>query len=151
MRAVSTKKRALINLGLTLCLLVLVTLKLIRWHIHEIDLSWVFQDFLIEPSAFLINLFIIEASYGIFLSAVLALITIWLPLKTKTTFAALCVSGGLGLVELGSYVFIKILGSLSGKPFSYTGFDPLLTAGAVAVIGFKYRIVHSKKNNNQNQ
>lgn len=57
----STKKRVLINIGLTLCLFGLVTLKVIRWHTHSIDVSWIFKHFVINPG---INLFLLVVTAG---------------------------------------------------------------------------------------
>lgn len=156
----STKKRVLINIGLTLCLFGLVTLKLIRWHTHymDFDIGSVLSElkaFTREPMYF----FLIVPKYGIFLSAFFALVTIWLPAKAKAMFGmiALRISVAMGIFELGAYLFIHILVLLSNKSFPYIGLDPLLTAGVIAVIYFAaatsdgFDIVKSKKNENKSQ
>lgn len=155
MRAVSTKKRVLINAGLTLCLFGLVALKLIIWHIRNVDMSWALTDFMRDPVD---GSMLFVAAYGIFLSAFLALITIWLPAKAKAMFGmiALHVSVAMGIVELGFYLMI-IIASLFAGYFAYINIDPLLTAGVIAVIYFAaatsdgFDIAKTKKNENKSQ
>lgn len=148
----STKNRVLSNLGLTLCLFGLVTLKIIIWRAHDIDLSWVIK----ELGRYL---FLLVVDCGIFLSAFFALVTIWLPAKGKFIFGfiALRISSAMGFLELGAYLFLRIMGLLIENSFDYTGLDPLLTAGVIAVIYFAmatsdgFDIAKSKKNENKSQ
>lgn len=155
----STKKRVLINIDLTLCLFGLVTLKIIIWRAHDIaDIGSILRELreYVMSSALL---FLIVPKYGIFLSAFFALVTIWLPAKAKAMFGmiALRISAAMGIIELGAYLFFHILVLLINKSFPYIGLDPLLTAGVIAVIYFAaatsdgFDIVKSKKNENKSQ
>lgn len=155
----STKKRILINIGLTLCLFGLVTLKIIIWRAHDIaDIGSILRELreYVMSSALL---FLIVPKYGIFLSAFFALVTIWLPAKAKAMFGmiALRISIVMGIIELGAYLFFHILVLLINKSFPYIGLDPLLTAGVIAVIYFaaatsdEFDIAKSKIKENKSQ
>ncbi len=152
----STKKRVLINVGLTLCLFGLVTLKVIRWRTHSIDVSWIFKHFVINPG---INLFLLVVDCGIYLSAFFALVTILLPAKAKAMFGmiALRISSAMGICELGVYIILRIFVFLLSGSLPYTGLDPLLTVGVIAVIYFAaatsdgFDIAKTKKNENKSQ
>lgn len=128
----STKNRVLGNLGLTLCLFGLVTLKIIIWRAHDIDVSWILKDF--GRYSFL---FVVDC--GVFLSALFSLITVWLPNKAQTLFGILTlyVFGAVGLLEFGCKAFVIIICLILGKSIPiFTVFEFLITLGVLAVTGY---------------
>ena len=125
----STKKRVLKNTVLTLIVLAFVAVKLIIWYVNDIDLSWVFSRG---------ALFLIPYHYGIFLSALLTIITIWLPPNPQMVLgtAALYISGVILLIEGGFYLLPAIIILLSRNPLPIEAFFPFLTLGVIGILLF---------------
>lgn len=122
------KKRIIINAVLTLIVLVLVAFKLIIWHVNGTDMSWVFES--------LVNIPLIPIEYGIFLSALLTLITIWLPLKPRFVFGivALCISGLIWILEFGFLILVTLFYLLFRERSLIDPLGPLLSAGVIVVL-----------------
>lgn len=104
-------------------------------------------------------IFPLVAYYWIYLSAFFALVTILLPAKAKAMFGmiALRISVVMGLLEFGVYAYLRIMILIFTASLPYTGLDPLLTAGVLAVIYFAaatsdgFDIAKTKKNENKSQ
>lgn len=70
---------------------------------------------------------------------------------------ALRISGAMGICELGVYIILRICVFLLSGSLPYTGLDPLLTVGVLAVMGFAtatsdgYDIAKSKIKENKSQ
>lgn len=122
------KKRIIINAVLTLIVLVLVALKLIIWYVNGTDMSWVFES--------LVNIPLIPIEYGIFLSALLTLITIWLPLKPRFVFGivSLCVSGLMWILEFGFLILVTLFYLLFRERSLIDPLGVLLSAGVIVVL-----------------
>lgn len=129
-----TQKRVLGNLGLTLCLFGLVTLKITIIHKYYTDGDLVLRSFLDDPLDITFLFY-----YGVFLSALFSLITVWLPSKAQTLFGILTlyIFGSAGLLELGSKAFLIILCLIMGKSVPvFPIFEILITLGVLAVTGY---------------
>ncbi len=130
----STKNRILGNLGLTLCLFGLVTLKITIIQKYYVDGGSVLRSFLDDPLDILFLFY-----YGVFLSALFSLITVWLPNKAQTLFGILTlyVFGAVGLLEFGCKAFVIIVCLILGKSIPiFTVFEFLITLGVLAVTGY---------------
>lgn len=147
----STRKRILINVGLTPCLFGLMALKVIS----NLSMNSVLT-FSKRPTEYL---FFFAVDYGIYLSAFFALVTILLPGKAKAMFGmiALYISGALGILELGYYILGQMMILLFTGSFSSKGLYHFLTIGVLAVIYFsaatsdEFDAVKSKKNKKKSQ
>lgn len=129
------KKRFSKKIIMTLALFALAALKIIHWLCHpELDMikPEVIQKYIKNQ-----DVIVLMTYYGIYPAAVFSLVTIWLPSKAQPSFGtiAFLISSVMGLLEIGIYIALKI-GCLvhSMSLFSYTGLDPLLTAGVLAVM-----------------
>lgn len=120
-------KRVRTNVIFTIIVFSLAAIKLIIWLVDSEDVTWVFEF----PDCILM----FPTFCGIFLSAFLTLITIWLPPTPKLWFGivALLISFGMWTWELGiigCFVLVSSFGGYSPIEELY----PLLTAGVIAVL-----------------
>lgn len=116
------------NVIFTIIVVVLAVIKLIILLVNGEDLSRVFDfpDVIID----------FPTICGIFVTAFLTLITIWLPPKPRLWFGivAILISYGMWVIELGMIGCYVCASWFSGDDSPIEQLYPLLTAGVIAVL-----------------
>lgn len=127
-------KKIIIRIAFTLVLCGLTALKLVRWQSVPEGFGWVIDDLLDgkDNGGFLS----FTTYFGWCLSAMLALITTWLFGKAQVIFGlfSASVAGMLAFEEIAMFAMLKLGFLIGADIFSYTGLDPLISLGFIAVI-----------------